>query len=891
MMKGRIHLLILLAICMVSSLGLNAQQPVRPANPLTTYSRGLEGKNIALWQSHGFYFENKLNRWEWQRARVHQTVEDLYTQSYVLPYLVPMLENSGAYLFLPRERDCSTLEYIVDNDPSKFTRGTYKEEGAEWQDGGIGFGYAKDVLMDNDNPFTMGTSRMVKSEKNGQQKAFWEVSVSSDSEHAVYIAYRSTKKSAKDALYTVHHAGGSESFYVDQSIGGGTWIYLGTFPFAANKAGQGVELSNKSSKAGRWVSADAIKVGGGMGNVARAYPDSLPRTGTLSIQKQAYQLSGRPRFTEAARYWLQWAGVPMSVYSKSNGTDDYKDDYQCRGYWVNWLAGGTKQNKKEEGLNIPITLSLAFHSDAGTLLGDSIVGTLGIYNTKWNNGKYPDGRSRKIARKYASMITESIINDVKALHAPEWVSRNLWDRQYSEATHPVVPSMLLELLSHQNFPDMRYGLDPEFRFTVSRAIYKGMLRFIAEQDGRPYVVQPLPVKDFNINLKDGNRVILSWKATEDKLEPSAMPTKYILHTSINEAPFDKGVIVAGESIEQVLEPGNLYRYKVIAVNDGGQSFPSEILAAGIPKDKSYGTVLVVNGFTRVSAPDWFDLPESNLAGFLTARDGGVPYIKDISYTGAQKVFDRRLPWVDDDDSGFGDSRSDYETMVIAGNTFDYPSVHGKALLAAGYTFVSSSRSFVEQNTDLPLQYDAIDLILGKQKQTYKGPKDGRAAKYKALPIAMRSAIEKMANANKGILISGAYVASDLWKDDNAVEAESGQKFAKEVLHYFLRSERAAVTGAVKGIQNNIGMQPKTFYYNSNLSGSQYVVESPDGIEPTKGAETLFRYGENNLSAGVAYNGGFRSVVIGFPLESIKSEDTLAQLMRELMDFIVHKESR
>ena len=41
------------------------------------YSAGLDGNIIALWQSHGWYFEPELNRWEWQRARVWQTVEDL----------------------------------------------------------------------------------------------------------------------------------------------------------------------------------------------------------------------------------------------------------------------------------------------------------------------------------------------------------------------------------------------------------------------------------------------------------------------------------------------------------------------------------------------------------------------------------------------------------------------------------------------------------------------------------------------------------------------------------------------------------------------------------------------------------------------------------------------
>ena len=55
------------------------------------WSRGLEHRNIALWQSHGYYYEQSLERWEWQRACLFQTVEDMFTQSFVLPFLVPML--------------------------------------------------------------------------------------------------------------------------------------------------------------------------------------------------------------------------------------------------------------------------------------------------------------------------------------------------------------------------------------------------------------------------------------------------------------------------------------------------------------------------------------------------------------------------------------------------------------------------------------------------------------------------------------------------------------------------------------------------------------------------------------------------------------------------------
>ena len=104
------------------------------------FSKGLEGRNIALWQSHGRYYNIEHGKWMWQRACLFQTVEDMYTQSYVLPYLVPMLENAGAYVMLPRERDIQTNEVIADNDLTSGGRGkaTYSEKG-KWSDAGKGF--------------------------------------------------------------------------------------------------------------------------------------------------------------------------------------------------------------------------------------------------------------------------------------------------------------------------------------------------------------------------------------------------------------------------------------------------------------------------------------------------------------------------------------------------------------------------------------------------------------------------------------------------------------------------------------------------------------------------------------------------------------------------------
>lgn len=101
--------------------------------------------------------------------------------------------------------------------------------------------------------------------------------------------------------------------------------------------------------------------------------------------------SGYPRFCEGARYWLQWAGFPETVYRQKEGLDDYKEDYMSRAHWVNALMGGSERLPDEEGLNIPVDMALAFHSDAGVRRNDETIGTLGIYFTQENGGRFEGG--------------------------------------------------------------------------------------------------------------------------------------------------------------------------------------------------------------------------------------------------------------------------------------------------------------------------------------------------------------------------------------------------------------------------------------------------------------------------------------------------------------------
>ena len=166
-----------------------------------------------------------------------------------------------------------------------------------------------------------------------------------------------------------------------------------------------------------------------------------------------------PSFTEGALYWMQWAGVDSTILSKYD--NDYTSDYGDRGAWVGWMSGGSRTNPKADGLNIPIDLSFAFHTDAGTTPDDSIIGTLSIYTLMCDGSdKFANGEDRLQQRMYADFVQTEIVNDIRRKFNPEWSRRGLWDRSYSESRTATVPAMLLELLSHQNFADMKFGLDP-----------------------------------------------------------------------------------------------------------------------------------------------------------------------------------------------------------------------------------------------------------------------------------------------------------------------------------------------------------------------------------------------------------------------------------------------
>ena len=542
----------------------NVSTPFRPTH-------GLQNRHLSLWASHGRYYDQKSQQWRWQRPKLFGTTEDLFTQTIVVPYLIPMLERAGAIVFTPRERDWQTEEIIVDNDGSKNYYIEVTSHG-KWQTTPQpGFMMHAGHYQDNENPFVAGTARMAKTTSSNKRYsvATYQPRIQKAGRYAVYVSYQSLPNSVEDALYTVWHKGERTQFRVNQQMGGGTWVYLGTFEFDAGYSEfNRVTLTNQSKHHGV-VTTDAVRFGGGMGNIERFG-----------------QTSGMPRAVEGARYYAQWAGMPYSVYSGRQGTDDYADDINARSFMTNYLGRGSCYMPNMEGQKVPIELSLAIHSDAGYFKnGKDVWGSLSICTTNHHDGKLNAGISRMASRDLADALLSNEVLDLKYKYGT-WNRRELYDRNYSESRVPEVPSAILETMSHQSFPDMRYGQDPNFRFTLARSIYKTLLRYVNDQHGTSFVVAPLAPDNFRIEFKNKNEIQLSWNAVNDSQEPTSKPTGYLLYTAIGDADFDNGTYVKKTSHDIKLEPGQTYHFRVAAVNRGGESFCTEVLSACYQPDYS-----------------------------------------------------------------------------------------------------------------------------------------------------------------------------------------------------------------------------------------------------------------------------------------------------------------
>lgn len=805
----------------------------------------LTGRNVALWASHGRYYENKLDRWEWQRGRLFTTAEDLLTSSFVLPFLVPMMENAGAMVLMPRERDTTRMVCIVDNAdgaPAFTTTATPLKKLPNKSLGTVK-GYGRyTTLTSLQNPFLMGTA-VFYNMADGDSIVF-RGRTEADGPQTIYVAYAQHEMACDHVIMTVHHAGGEAHYEVNQQQGGGLWLPLGTLPFEAGREWRLVIKGNGI------VSADAVRIGGGMGTVMRG--------GTTS---------GMPAWAEAARYYLQTNGFDsLKVVSLSNGTNDYTDDINSRGEWVNDLI-----NNKKMGID----LVLAIHTDAGITAPDSTIGTLGIVTTaRGREQTYPDMRRRSIARQYAGIVTRQIVDDIRRGWDEDWTDRGILDKSYSESRRPDVPALLIELLSHQNLSEIRWALHPAFRHDVARAIYKGMLRYMVGQDAP---VSPLPPhalalyfanekSDGEIGSKETNSqtansiaqqdtirqqhtglLRLTWSPTVDTLETSATATHY--------AVYESGRLVGTTQDTTLLIRQNcdgiVRRYAVVAIGRGGRSLPSGSVEACLWRGGR--RALLVDGMDRLDAP--FVLQSSEWGGVMRDQEPGVPWHGDIYSTGDQYDYVPTSPWLDDDAPGYGASFSDHEMVGNAGMSSRSwgTSMVGQRLRLAGYSFVTQSKEAFDSDTIAPADtsvYSFVRIALDRQRSTDYGLGGTR---HTIFTRGFRQHVSSLVWSGIRMVVSGCYVGQE------SEVSEEIRQWCEQTLGFRFRTAHASRTMELT--------QPQR-WLRDNCLENPTSVKSPrvwhpqcDAIEPVKGrARTICRYADSQMSAATEMD---NVVVCGF----------------------------
>lgn len=812
-------------------------------------SHGLFDRHLSLWASHGRYYDGKKDRWKWQRPNLFGTTEDLFTQTIVIPYLIPMLENAGAVVFTPRERDWQKNEVIVDNGGRGYVEDSGKETWKTAQENG--FAYHAGTYRDGENPFTQGTARAVKATKKADVSwASYQPNIPQGGKYAVYVSYQSLKNSVSDAQYIVMHKGQRTVFKVNQQMGGGTWVYLGTFDFdRGNNEFNRVVVTNSSSESGV-VTTDAVRFGGGMGNIERGG-----------------SCSGMPRCLEGARYSAQWAGAPYSVYSSKNGSDDYGDDINVRSNMTNWLAGGSTYVPTLEGKKVPIELSLAVHSDAGyTTVNDSIIGSLAICTTSFNDGRLNSGVSRMVSHDFADSLLTGLQRDISGKYR-KWTRRYLWDRNYSETRKPEVPSAIIETMSHQNFADMRRGLDPNFRFTLARSLYKTILRFVNGNHSVPSVVQPLPVSNFRIERNSSGGLRLSWIAEKDEQEPTAVPASYIVYTSEDGMGFDNGTVVYTSSFDFEAKKGVNYCFKVTALNRGGESFPSETLAAYLSKSAHAKDILVVDGFSRLSGPAVVD--DYSRQGFDLGSDIGVSYGLTAGWNGRQQCFDKSRAGSEGEGS-LGYCGDELAGRFIMGNNRDGSVCHVKDIAMSGaYNVVGCSLEALDNNLVKLDHYNLVDIAFGLQRN------DGHSlVVYKTFSETLQSKLRSYAKSGGRILVSGAYVGSDMTQPHE-------RSFMSDVL-------KTTFTGTDTNAGNNmvdgLGL---SFDIIRQINDRHFAATSVDRIAACDGRSFAAMRYQDGSTAGVAYDGtDYKSFVMGYPYECINNVRTRQQVMKGLLGFLL-----
>jgi hypothetical protein len=196
------------------------------------------------------------------------------------------------------------------------------------------------------------------------------------------------------------------------------------------------------------------------------------------------------------------------------------------------------------------------------------------------------------------------------------------------------------------------------------------------------------------------------------------------------------------------------------------------------------------------------------------------------------------------------------------------------------SFVSTSKAAVMDGRVDLRPYAMVDLILGEERETgwpRASMDSSRGRRFKSFPRPLQDALRAYAESGGNIFASGAYIGTDL---RDSVDF----KFARDVLHLRLSTGHASRSGRVVGTRSGVLPDSMELYFAADPTETIYGVEGPDGISPADTGASGLRYDDSMTGAALAWKGSYRVFVMGFPFETLISEEGREALMHEILGF-------
>jgi len=611
----------------------------------------LTGKTVYVSAGHGWLWNDNVDAWRTQRPPypnppyVGPIIEDHNNAEAVNQYLLRYLWNAGAQVWPVRERDMNAVERIVNNDDGT----DYTEEGTWFTSSSPGYdlnvpGHTYHYAMTAVDAATAS--------------ATWTAALPAAGRYAVYVWYRPGSNRAPDARYTVYHAGGETTVVVDQRHHGFTWHYVGTYGFRAGEEAR-VTLTNDSSLTGRVVVADAVRFGGG------TFDD------LTGIQTSAPYAPGKPWWEVAAFYHTQRLGVDPDDYPEFN-------DVIARPIYARWEHAGTGDD----------AVYVSWHTNGYNGYQSDVSGTISyVYNGEVVTRPVTAGSA-----ELRDAIHAELVHDFQTGWDPGWRDlgrrstnlgelRLLWDDDPSVR----MPGALIEIAFHDHPEDTDALKEPAFQMLAARAIYQGIVKYFEQRDGEDLPLLPEPPTHLAVRNAGGGQVRVSWQPspTDDFGLAGDAAAGYRVYTSTDGLGWSDGIPVATTVYTLTHTPipphSSLLFVRVTAINEGGESFPTETLGVRVGVDAG---VLLVNGFDRLN--DTMLVPETDPVEGYNLR-----------------------------------------MFLDQMNRYDYAVQHGEAVL---YPFDSASNEAVRDGLVSLGDYVLVDWILGEESapdETLSGMEQAR----------------------------------------------------------------------------------------------------------------------------------------------------------------------